>query len=69
MSEPYEADACPACGSQHTGSYTARSAVLQGFGARCYDCGAVWQFPSTLDPGTPVVLSLADQAAYPGSRS
>ena len=36
MSEPYDGGECPTCGSDRTGSYLARSASLQGFGARCY---------------------------------
>jgi uncharacterized Zn finger protein len=66
MSEPYDGGECPTCGSDNTGSYTARSTNLQGFGARCYDCGTVWRFSGTADPGEPTVRSLADQAFYPG---
>lgn len=64
MSEPYEADECPACGSENTGAYYPRSALMQGFSARCYNCGAIWQFPSVVDPDTPVIRSLADQAFH-----
>jgi hypothetical protein len=66
MSEPYDGGECPTCGSHHTGSYLARSATLQGFGARCYACGTVWEFPGTVDSEQPFVRSLADQACYPG---
>jgi hypothetical protein len=45
MSEPYDGGECPACGSLHTGSYKAHTSSIQGFGARCCDCGTVWQFP------------------------
>jgi hypothetical protein len=66
MSEPYETGECPTCGSDNTGCYLRWTAEMQGFGARCFDCGTVWQFPSTVEPDDSVVRSLADQACYPG---
>ena len=59
MSEPYEGGECPACGSTNIGSYRGDTALMQGFGARCYDCLAIWHFPG-LAEDDPVCQSFAD---------
>lgn len=62
MSEPYEGGECPVCGSTNTGTYSAATAARQGFGARCYDCLTIWQFPGNAGEEDAFFQSLADMA-------
>jgi hypothetical protein len=67
MSEPYEGGECPVCGSTNTGSYKSDTAAMQGFGSRCYDCRAVWDFPKSVDQDDYFSQSFAD-AIWSGTQ-
>lgn len=71
MSEPYDGDVCPFCGSASTLTWSRITARAIGYGTECLSCGTRWNFPAASDstelsPVTWTVASAAYASGHPG---
>ena len=71
MSEPYEGEDCPFCGSTSTLAWTTPTAYKLGYRLECLSCQTRWKFPAAsditeLDPITWTIASAAISPHLPG---